>query len=344
MPKEQLGRTARDRAAKLGRFVEKIVPTALAIMLAAIAILVGVGNSLLTGNASAAEATAPAAGEAVAPSASDNKPAEPPELGEQWVRVAYDKEDEPRAMQVAIVRYRGKASGKPVVVDLIGAVHVGDAAYYRQLNKRFEQYDALLYELVAPQGTVVRADDARSSSSVVGSMQNGMKSMLKLEHQLEKIDYTKANFVHADMSPDEFMKSMKDRKESFIQMYFRMLGQGLATQSRQQAKGKSVDFDMMQALFAPDRARRLKIVFAEQMTDMESLLGGMGGEAGSTLITERNKAAFDVLRRELDAGKELLGVFYGAGHLTDMDKRLRNDFSLLPEEITWLDAWNLSAN
>ena len=45
-----------------------------------------------------------------------------------------------------------QAAGPPVTVDLIGAVHIGDVAYYAAAQRRFEQYDALLYELVAPKG------------------------------------------------------------------------------------------------------------------------------------------------------------------------------------------------
>lgn len=267
---------------------------------------------------------------------------EAPDLGTQWIRVASDGQGDPLAMQVAIVRYKGSARGRPVMVDLVGAVHVGDASYYAQLNKRFAGYDALLYELVAPEGTVIRPEDAEKGRSVVGSLQNGMSSMLELEHQLAKIDYSRPNFIHADMSPDEFFKSMENRGEGLLQMYFRMLGQGIAVQSKQAADGKSMDLDLLRAMFAPDRARRLKIVFAEQMTNMESLLGGMGGEAGSTIITERNKAALAVLKSQLEAGKSRLGIFYGAGHLPDMDKRLRAEFALLPEEITWLNAWDLT--
>ena len=43
------------------------------------------------------------------------------------------------------------------------------------------------------------------------------------------------------------------------------------------------------------------------------------------------------------AGKKKLGIFYGAGHLNDMDERLRKDFRLEPVSITWLTAWNLAA-
>ena len=44
-----------------------------------------------------------------------------------------------------------------VTIDLIGAVHIGEKAYYDKLNKEFEQYDVLLYELVAPEGKIARS-------------------------------------------------------------------------------------------------------------------------------------------------------------------------------------------
>ena len=151
-------------------------------------------------------------------------------------------------MQTAIVRYtaaRRKPAGtaaRPSRSILIGAVHIGDIAYYRQLNEHFKQYDALLYELVAPEGTVVERGRGTSNAHPVGAMQNGIKTLLELDHQLEEIDYTQPNFVHADMSPDQFLQAMKDRNESFLQMYFRLLGQAMAHQSEMAAKGESLGF------------------------------------------------------------------------------------------------------
>ena len=74
---------------------------------------------------------------------------------------------------------------------------------------------------------------------------------------------------------------------------------------------------------------------------MESLLVGFSGPEGSTLITERNKRALEVLRKQQAAGKHKLGVFYGAGHLSDMHKRLVEEFGLKPIGIVWLEAWDL---
>jgi hypothetical protein len=272
-----------------------------------------------------------------------------PKLGHDWVRLEYDDAGNPLGMQTAIIRYtnaNAKARGntKPVEVDLVGAVHIGDTAYYEKLNDTFKQYDVLLYELVAPEGTKVERGRGTSNAHPLGAMQNGIKTLLELEHQLEKVDYTQPNFVHADMSPDEFMQSMKDRNESFLQMYFRLIGQAMAHQSEMQAKGESADLELFSALFATDRPRRLKIILAKQLSEMESLMVSFGGEQGSTIISERNKKALDVLKKQLAAGKRRVGIFYGAGHLNDMDERLRKDFQLEPTAITWLTAWNLAAS
>jgi hypothetical protein len=293
-------------------------------------------------------ATAPAAAKPpTAAKADKTEPAAEPKIGADWVRLQRDDNGEIVGMQTAIVRYtrpRNAAAKNqpPVTVDLIGAVHVGDVAYYRQLNERFKQYDALLYELVAPEGTVVERGRGTSNAHPLGALQNGIKTLLDLDHQLELIDYTRPNFVHADLSPEQFLQSMKDRDESFLDMYFRLVSQAMAQQSDMAAKGESLDFELFSALFAEDRPRRLKIALAKQLAEMESMMVSFGGDQGSVLISERNKKALEVLRAQMQAGKQRLGIFYGAGHLGDMDERLRKDFGLEPSEITWLTAWNLA--
>jgi hypothetical protein len=267
-------------------------------------------------------------------------------IGRDWVRLHYDEKGKIVGMQTAIVRYTAApAAGVAypgVVVDLVGAVHVGDVAYYQQLNEYFKQYDALLYELVAPVGTVVERGRGASNSHPVGFLQNGMKNLLDLDHQLEEIDYTCPNFVHADMTPDQFAKAMRDRKESFLQMYFKLMSHAMEHQSEMAASGESLDFELFAALFSKDRPRRLKTALAKQLSEMESLMVSFGGDEGSVIITERNKMALKVLKEQLTAGKKNLGIFYGAGHLNDMDERLRKDFGLSPVSITWMTAWNLA--
>jgi hypothetical protein len=227
-----------------------------------------------------------------------------------------------------------------VVVDLIGAVHVGEKEYYDELNKLFDGYDVVLYELVAPEGTVIQKDARKDKVSThpVGLLQDGMKSMLGLEHQLDCIDYTKKNFVHADMSPEEFNKSMTERGESFMQMFLKMMGQGMAQQQKADGGG---DVAILMALFSRDRNLKLKIAMAEQLENAGGQLDILSGPEGSTIITQRNRKCFEVLTKELAAGKKKIGVFYGAGHFADMEDRLIKEFGLKRSAEKWLVAWNL---
>ncbi len=274
--------------------------------------------------------------------AEKKKAADKKEPKENFIRVVRNDKGSPLSMDTAIATYVSAADGKhpDVTIDLIGAVHIGEKEYYDALNTKFEAYEVLLFELVAPPNTKIPKGAKGGSAHPIAALQKGMQSMLGLEHQLECVDYTKDNFVHADMSPDEFSKSMKDRGESFSQMFLRSIGAGLA----QQATGTSgtSDFEMLSALFAKNRAQKLRSAMAGQFENMESQIMLFDGPEGSTILTERNRKAFEVLAEQLKAGKKNIGVFYGAAHLPDMDKRLLADFGMKRKgELTWVKAWSL---
>jgi hypothetical protein len=273
------------------------------------------------------------------------------DIGEKWIRVVAGDDGATLSMETAIVRFvpaDDYEADKPVgdykkYVDLVGAVHIGDKAYYDKLNRRFENYDAVLYELVAAKGTVVPKGRGTSNTHLLGALQNGMKEMLEVEHQLEQVDYTRKNFVHADLSPDEFWESMEQKDESFIEMYFRVLGASLQMQSKLAPEEQITEFDLMAAFLAEDRARRLKILMAKQFQGMEELMLAFSGTEGSTLITARNERALDVLEEQLDDGQERLAIFYGAGHLGEMKDQIEKRFDMRPASIEWVEAWDLRA-
>ena len=261
---------------------------------------------------------------------------------EVYVRVTRGDGGSPRAMQTAIARYEGKAGTKyeGIRVDLVGVVHIGEDEYYSALNRRLGKYDSVLYELVAPDGTRIRPQDLERNRSLLGSMQSGMKDMLNLEYQLEKIDYMARNFLHADMSPDEFIVDMERRGDSVAKMVARMMGAGLASSA---ATGG--DASMLFAFFCKDRSKLLKRSMAQQLVDVETVTAGFDDENGeNTLIKGRNAKAFEVLADELFKGKKRLAVFYGAGHLADMAERLEKDFEMEKKKTIWLDAWDLTSN
>jgi hypothetical protein len=255
----------------------------------------------------------------------------------KFVRVV-KKNKQPQALQTAVVTYKSELPEYAgIEIALIGAIHIGDKSYYDELNTLFKKYDALLYEMVADPHQGVPSAEERGTSPV-SAVQVGMKDMLDLKFQLDEVDYKPANFVHADMSPEEFFESMKKRKEGVLQMMLRSIGSGLAMQGA----GKSKDLDVLSAMFSENRAQNMKRALADQFEMMEGQMAALQGNDGrSTLITERNAKAFEVLAREIKAGKKKLGVFYGAGHLKDMHERLVNQYKMAPAETLWLDAWDL---
>jgi hypothetical protein len=121
-------------------------------------------------------------------------------------------------------------------------------------------------------------------------------------------------------------------------MFFQMMGYGFA----QQGKGGNTEMELLMALFAKNRAHKMKVAMAEQFDNMEGQMEVLEGKDGSTILTERNRKAFEVLDRELKAGKKKLGVFYGAAHLPDMEKRLLNDFGMKRSGERWVTAWSLT--
>ncbi len=146
-------------------------------------------------------------------------------------------------------------------------------------------------------------------------MQVAMKDALELVFQLDEIDYEAKNFVHADMTPQEFLNDMQKRKDSFVNMFARVLGSSIA------AQGSSANQDaaVLAALMQPNRAIALRRVFAQQFETADIQMAGLEDAEGlSTLVTERNAKAMEVLKTQLGKGKRKLAIFYGAAHLDDM--------------------------
>ncbi len=267
--------------------------------------------------------------------ATSTKPPKKDDL--KFVRVS-KLEKTPLALQTAVVKYKSDSKEtEGVEVTLIGAVHIAEKSYYQDLNKLFTEYDALLYEMVSDPNKGVPAPNERGSSPI-SSVQVGMKDMLELTFQLDEVDYKAKNFVHADMSPEEFFDSMNKRKEGVFKMFLRSVGSGLAMQGA----GKSNDLDVITALMSEKRSQGLKLAMAEQFEMMDGQMAALQGEDGrSTLITERNAKAFKVLGQQIKAGKKKIGIFYGAGHLEDMHQRLIDEYRMQPVETKWMDAWDL---
>ncbi|MEM7782219.1 MAG: hypothetical protein AAF939_11670 [Planctomycetota bacterium] len=260
----------------------------------------------------------------------------------RFMRIRKDARGRSLALETSVTRYETlDQDNNRITVDLIGAVHIGEKEYFETLNDRFESYESLLYELVAPEGTVIpKGGGPREGIAMnpVAALQKTMQVSLDLAFQLEHIDYTKKNFTHADMTPEEFAESMVENDESIGGYAIRAIGQSMAMQS----VGKGGDnVGMLMAMFSSNKTMRLRRSFAKQMQQMETGLVMFEGRDGSTIINHRNDKCMEILKDEIKSGKRNLAIFYGAGHLVDMEKKLLEDFGMKRAGQYWLTAWKL---
>jgi len=240
-------------------------------------------------------------------------------------------------VQTAVKTY-ARADG--VEVTLFAAVHVADRGYYRKLEELFQACDALLYEMVREQGAEI--SELEMTANPVSQLQIFMKNVMDLEFQLEAVDYRAPNFVHADLDPTTFFRLQEERGESMLGL---MLQAVLEEQSRQAANPDQAinPFQLLFVLMSKDRAHGLKFLLGQQMNQIEMMLAGIdkgvSGE-GSVLVSGRNEHAVKVLTQQIAKGRKRLGIFYGAGHMPDFERRLNTmGFHSIDEE--WLTAWDI---
>ncbi len=244
-------------------------------------------------------------------------------------------EDHQSRLQVALASY---INANGVQVDLVSAIHVGDATYYQDLNERFKHYDAVLYEMVGdPDGLTAEPDDKPSQMGAVRTLQVSLKRVLRLDFQLDIIDYTAANFVHADLTLDEFIKRQEERGETIFTFIQKAMKAQLKADGLADAPQLGVS-QLIQAFMSIDRASALKRLVAEQLDFSEALLGAVEKEGETVILTDRNKRALEVLDQRLAEGDETLAIFYGAAHCLDLERRLLAiGFQRIGQ--TWLTAW-----
>ena len=240
-------------------------------------------------------------------------------------------------VDTALTTYR-LANG--VEVALVAALHIGDGDYYKELNERFLHFDSVLYEMIKEKH--VRPEALSGSGHPISQIQLAMKSMLGLEFQLEGVDYTAKNFVHADMDPRTFSRLQGEKGENFFTLFLQSILQEKRMQLTGSVRPLSA-FDLLLAFSQNDSAHALKWLFAQQLDQIESMLSGidqgMDGK-GSVIVSARNQVALKVMWEQIRARKRRVAVFYGAGHMPDLETQLlAKGFRKVRHE--WLTAWDL---
>ena len=251
--------------------------------------------------------------------------------------IRYTEKDQAAMLETAIRSYTNPDG---VVVDLVGVVHIADASYYKKLNAQLSGYDAVLYELVGdPEALKVPQN---TKDNPLRGIQKMAGQLLKLSFQLDHIDYSKPNFIHADLSAEQFAELQKEKGESLMSLFSRAM--------KMQDSGKlgldKKDMDLSQimgALSGEGGADSLKVVMAKVFDKAESMVDSFEGDdekKGTVLLTERNKVVSAKLQESIKDGKKHLAIFYGAGHLSGLDVLIR-ELKFESKSEQWLAAWTM---
>lgn len=257
-----------------------------------------------------------------------------------FVRFTEGSEQWQGRLQTSIAIYENESG---ITLNLVSAIHMADESYYNELNDYFQTQDAVLYELVAEadQRPVFRDTTANAGvGSPVSMMQRAMARFLKVSFQLEQIDYTPANFRHADVSPAQLNEIMQSKNENSFSMFLSLaLAQSLSqTQGSPQSGLESLA--MLRAMMTQQRDSAIKYMLAKELSDAELSALSAELEAQLTILGDRNLAALRVLKASLkDPQLRHLSIFYGAAHMPGIERAIVSDFGFKKVDERWLDAW-----
>ena len=266
-------------------------------------------------------------------------------------------------LDIAVTDYVHPETGTHVA--LFGVVHVADEPYYADVEKRLGTYDVVLYEGVKP--AELSAADWQAGfnrgKGEVASLQSKLARWFGFQFQLEALDYTAPNFVHADMTEQEFLDGgggvLVSRKAPAPE-------KGAATEKSKTApdaeSAGSPDYGMgdrsltsavsstLQAveklgesvLSGPSVFRSMgRQMFAETMgtADIGSALDMFPG-LSELILDKRNEVVIDRLKETLVSKPSSIAIFYGAAHMADLEVRLA-DMGFERAGAIWLRAWAL---
>ena len=250
------------------------------------------------------------------------------------------------ALQIAIRRFV-PSKGHGPVIWLSGASHLGELNYFASLQRHLDTQALVLFEGVGAKGKKMRFDPDEEVS-----IQHTMATSLGLVFQLSAIDYDRPHFRNSDLTIAQLQQLLAGStatnrtdgggstkaSEEFQQLLQIMDGSSFL--------GTLLHAGLKLIGSSPKLQALTKVMLIEILGQLKgdmSQLKGVPPEIQRLLeviIRERNKVVFDDLKAELRAFNppRSISVFYGAGHMADLEKLLRAELKYRPLDEVWLTA------
>lgn len=234
---------------------------------------------------------------------------------------------------------------------LVGAVHIADPAFYREIQSVLDRADVVLFEGVGESPDDFKRDPALRKKD---HLYTRVAEALGLVTQFEGIDYRRDHFVNADLTPRQMLalldadiakggaeaEAAKAAKAQFGELTDMMKGGGSGM------TGMMVD--MMLGFIKGSPKMRATVLLMLASADGEQGLGmpGKGGaRLGRLILEDRNAAVLEAVRAKVaELGPDrTVAVFYGAAHLRGLEDSLVRRLGYVPDSTRWLTAFEVDA-
>jgi hypothetical protein len=267
-------------------------------------------------------------------------------------------------LQIAARQFLPAHRREPIVW-LTGVSHIGESNYYAALQTHLDAQTLVLFEGV---GTAERENATKDSENTVAndaykrespaetranraSLQSAMAAALGLVFQLEAIDYRRRTFRNSDLSISQLRQLMSQAEtgsgqpgasESFENLVQVMDGNSWFDALLQLALRFLGANPKFQAL-----GRLALIDLLGQIQGDPSRLGGLPPEMKQlleVLLQRRNEKVISDLKVEIKrVGRPAsIAIFFGTGHMPDLETRLRSELNYRPSQEVWFTAFDVN--
>ncbi len=270
-------------------------------------------------------------------------------------------------LQIALRKFTPPHGGP--AVWLAGVMHIGEPEYYHSLQTFLDGQTVVLFEGINASShprhvgdspaaaTPPKKDPAKTEGAKAGySMQSSLAQSLGLVFQLEAIDYDRANFLNSDLSVAQIQKIMSGGEpleapgggkggsgnSSFDSLLQIMDGSSFL--------GSLFKLGMQLMASSPQLQAVAKLTLIEAIGRLKGDLSDVQGlppdwkKLIQVLIRARNENLISDLKveRQKVPRSASIAVFYGAGHMDDLEKRLTGELQYRPAGEMWLPAFSVN--
>lgn len=285
---------------------------------------------------------------------------------EPYVRIS-NTDSNRLQLQIAVRKFVPERRGEPAIW-LTGVSHIGDTNYYAALQRHLDVQTLVLFEGVgaadaepvsAPSTSPAAGDRSKSEPTVSqdnrGSLQSAMAASLGLVFQLEAIDYHRRSFCNSDLSITQ-LRQLMTKSETASSSASEQSGASESFENLIQLMNGDSWFDalLQLALRLLGSNRKFQALGRLALIDLLGQIEGDPSRLGSlppdmkelltVLLQRRNEKVIADLKSQLpQVGRHgSIAIFFGTGHMPDLETHLRNELRYRPAEEVWLTAFDVN--